>query len=819
MKVVIVGGVAGGASAAARLRRIDEKADIILLEKGEYISYANCGLPYYIGGIIEEREDILVQTPEGMRDRFNIDVRVRHEALSIDRQKKTVKVRDHAKGSEYSESFDKLVLSPGAEPFRPPVKGIESGRVFTLRTVSDADSIRKYIAEGAPRRVIVTGAGYIGLEMAENLHRCGIFVTIVEMAPQVIPPLDPEIASAVHRHLKAKEVEFYLSEQVVELRDSMDCITAKLKSGKELEADFVVLSVGVKPDSRLAATAGLSIGKTGGITVNEYLQTMDENIYAVGDAIEFPDPGFHELRSIPLAGPANKQGRIAADNIVFGNREKYTGTVGTAIARIFDIAVGLTGYSERALAQKGVGFYSTITHNSSHAGYYPGALPLTIKLNYAKSDGKLLGAQVAGYKGVDKACEVLSLACQHGMTVYDLKDMDQAYAPPFSSAKSTVNMAGLVADNVMKGLAKIVTWRDMQKAGKDVFVLDVRNPEEETVGKIPGAYLIPVNQLRHRLNEVPKDKKIYVYCAVGLRGYVAVRMLTQHGYDAHNLSGGFKTYEMVTEKQSNEDIYGTYCIQKNDDISSAVCGAVPAGQEVVEINACGLQCPGPIMKLNDSMKTMPAGMHVRVFASDPGFLNDVRSWSSVTGNRLIEVKSEADRIVAVIEKGRGEKPLSPSQMAGAGKTIVVFDDDFDRALAAFVITNGALSMGRKVTMFFTFWGLNILKKKSHPAVKKDFISRMFSIMLPKGPGGLALSKLNMFGIGPKLMRSIMKRKNIDSLEDLMKHALDAGVEIIACQMSMDVMGIKREELIDGIRIGGVATYIEATESATTNLFI
>lgn len=820
MKVVIIGGVAGGASAATRLRRLDEKAEIVLLERGEYVSYANCGLPYYIGGTITDEQEILIQTPESLKARFNIDVRVLNEALSIDRQKKQVVIRNHKTNAEYRESYDKVVLAPGAEPFKPPLSGIDNRKVFTLRNVRDAEIIKQYVEERSPKRVIVVGAGYIGLEMAENLHKRGVFVTIVEMAQHVIPPLDEEMAAAVHSHLKTKNVEFYLSEQVAALKEKDGGIAAVLKSGKELPADFVVLSIGVKPDTRLAVQAGLKIGASGGIYVNEYLQTTDADIYAVGDAIEFPDRTFGAPRFIPLAGPANKQGRMAADNIADGNTHKYKGTVGTAIAKVFDIAVALTGYSERALLQKGIEYSSTITHSSSNAGYYPGAMPLTIKLNYGKNDGKLYGAQIVGYKGVDKACETLSLACQHNMTVYDLAEMDQAYAPPYSSAKSPVNMAGFVAENLLRGKVKNVSWREMQAAGKDVFILDVREPEEAVIGRIEGSHLVPIDQLRGRLNEIPSDKKIYIYCAVGLRAYLAARILTQSGYEnVYNLSGGFKTYELSANKQSNEDIYGNYCIRKNDDIYCQSSGGSMEEKGTVELNACGLQCPGPIIKLNERMKTLEKGARVKVSASDPGFISDVRAWCAVTGNKLLETSDKPGQLYALIEKGSGQSQLTAAQRSSSNKTIVVFDDDFDKALAAFVIANGALSMGRKVTIFFTFWGLNILKKKKHAPVKKDLISRMFSFMLPDGPGSLALSKLNMFGMGPRLMRYIMKKRNIDSLETLIRQALDGGAEFIACQMSMDVMGIKKEELMDGIRIGGVATYIEATESATTNLFI
>jgi NADPH-dependent 2,4-dienoyl-CoA reductase/sulfur reductase-like enzyme/peroxiredoxin family protein/rhodanese-related sulfurtransferase/TusA-related sulfurtransferase len=829
MKVVIIGGVAGGASAAARLRRLDEKAEIVIFEKTEHISYANCGLPYYIGGVITEQEDILIQTPGSFNARFNVSVHVRQEVTSIDRAKKEVAVKDLSNGTEYREKYDKLILSPGAEPLKPPVKGIENKRVFTLRNVADSETIKRFISASKPKRVIVVGAGYIGLEMAENLHNLGIFVTVVEMAPQVIAPLDIEMAAMVHQHLKTKNVEFYLSEQVVEFREKDGSVTAVLKSGAELPADFVIMSVGVKPESALAVKAGLKTGKTGGVTVNEYLQSSDEDIYAVGDVIEFPDPVFNEPRLVPLAGPANRQGRIAADNIINGNKVRFEGTVGTAIAKVFDISVAVTGFSERILKLKNADYYSTVTHSSSNAGYYPGAKPLTIKLNYGKKDGRVLGAQIVGYAGVDKACEVLSLACQKGLTIYDLKNMDQAYAPPYSSAKSPVNIAGLVAENVLTGKVRMVSWKDVKEAGDKAFILDVREPEETNLGVVPGSFLIPLHSLRKRLNEVPKNKKIYVYCAAGLRAYIAARILMQNGYEeVYDVTGGYKTSQLVFDKQSNEDIYGKYCIEKGDDIlSTRPCppdhdgsdSRLAATGEIIEVNARGLQCPGPIMRLNEKMKALKTGFRIKIYASDPGFANDVKSWCSVTGNRLIDLSVKGGEITAVIQKGEVMAQLSPAQAASTNKTMVVFDDNFDKALAAFVIANGALSMGRKVTMFFTFWGLNILKKKTHPPVSKDIISKMFSIMLPGGTSQLALSKLNMFGMGPLLMRHIMKKKNIESLESLMQTAIKSGVEIIACQMSMDVMGIKREELIDGIRVGGVATYIEASESATMNLFI
>lgn len=823
MKVLIIGGVAGGATAAARLRRLDESAQIIIFEKGAYISYANCGLPYYIGDEIPDREKILLQTPESFNSRFNVDVRVRHEVIAIDRAKKEVRVKNLVDGTEYAERYDKLILSPGADPLVPPVPGINGKNIFTLRTVPDADAIKAFVKEHKPRRVVVVGAGYIGLEMAENLHHLGIFVTIIEMAPQVIAPLDLEMAALVHQHLKAKNVEFYLGEQVTGFAQANDAVNIKLKSGIEIQADFVMLSIGIKPETKLARACGLEIGETGGIRVNGYLQSSDPDIYAVGDAIETIDPVFKLPRLVPLAGPANKQGRIAANNIVLGNTETYTGTVGTAVAKVFDMAVAVTGFSARLLSRQKVDYASVIVHSSSHAGYYPGAKPLSLKLLFSKTDGRIYGGQVVGYDGVDKAIEAIAIMCQFGRTVADLKAVDHAYAPPFSSAKSPVNMLGFVAENVLSGKMKSVTWQAVGERDPETSILlDVRTPLEVSLGAIPGAVNIPLDELRNRIAELPAGKRVYVCCAVGLRAYVATRILMQSGFsEVYNLSGGYKTWEAATMKQGNEDIFDKYRIGKDNMIYSGGRdeSTVPQAQvPIVEIDARGLQCPGPIMKLNDRMAGVTTGGSVHVLASDPGFAHDVKSWCNVTGNQLVSASTENGTVSVVITKGGGPAPAGGRTMA-TDKTLVIFNDDFDRALAAFVIANGGLSMGRKVTLFFTFWGLNILKRKPAPAVKKDIISRMFSLMMPSGVPQLKMSKLNMLGMGPLLMKHIMKKKNIETLDTLLARAIAGGAKVIACQMSMDVMGIKREELIDGIEVGGVATYIEASESASMNLFI
>ncbi len=570
-KIVIVGGVAGGATTAARLRRMDEQAQIVLFERGEYISYANCGLPYYIGGVITDREQLFVQTPEGFSARFKIDVRIRSEVTRLDIKEKRVAVTNLKSGKTYQESYDKLVLSPGAEPVKPPIPGIDLEGIFTVRNVPDTDRIKEYIEGNNVRRALIVGAGFIGLEMAENLHHRGIFVTIVEMAEQVMTPLDYEMAAEVHQHLKFKKVEFYLNEAVSAFESKLGRLVARLSSGKELRVDLAVLGIGVRPESALALEAGLKTGERGGISVNEYLQTSDPDVYALGDAIEFPNPIVGRPMITYLAGPANKQGRILADNIVLGNKRRYRGSIATAIAKVFDLTVASTGMSGKALRAEGIPFISSITHSASHAGYYPDAQPISLKIVFSPKDGRLFGAQVVGYEGVDKGVDMIATTLKQGGTIYDLQEIEHAYAPPFSSAKDPVNIAGFVAENILAGLVKIVHWHDLtEEELASCFVLDVREPEEYKVGRIEGSINIPLNSLRERLGELPREKRIIVYCAVGLRAYLACRILSQNGFpEVYNLSGGYKTYEFVTEKQANEDIFEGDFIGKDGNIYQA----------------------------------------------------------------------------------------------------------------------------------------------------------------------------------------------------------------------------------------------------------
>lgn len=568
-RYLIIGGVAGGATTAARLRRNDENAEIVIFERGDYISYANCGLPYYIGDKITDRDALFVQTPKGFGTRFKIDVRIKSEVTRINRPEKSIEVRKTDTGEVYTEKYDRLVLSPGAVPIKPQIPGIDDERIFTLRSVPDTDRIKSFIEKHHPKRAVIVGAGFIGLEMAENLHAKGIFVTIVEMAEQVMNTLDFEMASMVHQHLKTKNVEFYLNDGVSAFSKRGDKrIAIKLSSGRELISDMVILSIGVRPEITLAKDAGLSIGTLGGIAVDDYLLTNDPNIYALGDAVEVTNPVIGRKVLIPLAGPANKQGRIVADNIVFGNTSKYPGTIGTAIAKVFDLTVASTGASEKLLRKENIPYIASITHSGSHAGYYPKAIPMSIKLLFAPGDGKILGAQIVGYEGVDKRIDVIATVLGCGKSVHDLAAVEHSYAPPYSSAKDPANVAGFVAENILAGKIKVAHWYDVSSRDKSgSLLLDVRTPGEYARGTIDNAVNIPVDSLRSRIAEVPKDKKIIVFCGVGLRSYIANRILLQNGLtNIANLSGGYTTYEQVSRKQSNEDIYKGDFVGKDDDI-------------------------------------------------------------------------------------------------------------------------------------------------------------------------------------------------------------------------------------------------------------
>ena len=832
-KVLIVGGVAGGASTAARLRRNDEDAEIILFERGEYISFANCGLPYYIGGAIEQRDALLVQTPEAMGTRFNMDIRIQNEVTSIDRKNKKVIVKNLKDNKEYEESYDKLVLSPGSTPLVPPIPGIDGDNIFTLWTIPDTDEIKSYIDEKKPKSAVVVGGGFIGIEMAENLHELGIDVTIVEMQNQVMAPVDFEIAQEIHKHIRSKNVNLILEDGVSTFDDAAGQKKITLQSGKTISTDMVMLSIGVRPNNELAKDANLELNDRGGFVVNEYLQTNDKDIYALGDAIEVVDYVDGTKTMIPLAGPANKQGRIVANNVC-GAKEKYNGTQGTSIAKVFDLTVASTGNNEKSLQKKGLeykkDYHYSITHSKSNAGYYPGAIPMSIKTLF-DNDGKVLGAQIVGYNGVDKRIDVLATALRAGMTVYDLKELELAYAPPFSSAKDPVNMVGFVGENILEGKVNVFSTSEFDKIDDSYTILDIREEEELNLGYINDSVHIPLDELRERKNELDINQKIVVYCAIGVRGYIAARILMQSGFkNVYNLNGGFNTYSAVFCLDNDSkcggvgydpsvefDEFGNIEHHESDPVSFENIS------EVVELNACGLSCPGPIMKVSGKMKEMEKGEVLKVRTTDPGFTADIGSWSKRTNNTLISAGKEGNEFVALIGKGTNVKPNPKDQVSltelPKGKTMVVFSDDLDKAIASSIIANGALSMGRNVTMFFTFWGLNILRKSKGPKVKKKFTEKLLTSIMPKGPSKLKLSQMHMGGMGAGMIKGLIKKHNVPSIEELIQQSIDNGAKIIACQMSMDLLGIKKEELLEGVTVGGVANYLDATEDAGTNLFI
>ena len=545
-KIVIIGGVAGGASAAARARRLSEEADIIMFERGEYISFANCGLPYHIGGDIPERERLLVQTPQSMRTRFKIDVRTKCEVLSIDRRAKKVKVRKRDTGEEYDESYDSLVLSPGAEPFSPPIQGVNLKRVFKLRSMDDMDGILEVLRDDKPKRAVVVGGGYIGLEVTEALRHRGLEVTLVELEPQVMVTADPEMAAPIKQQLELHGVDLRLGTSVTAFGEEGNMVRVTLSTGVSLLCGLAIMSVGVRPEAKLAADADLKIGGRGGIVVDDHMRTDDPDIYAVGDAVEITEFVGGQKLSIPLAGPANRQGRIAADNIL-GRDSIYKKTQGTAICKVFDLTVGMTGMNEKALKRSGMAYEKIYVHPASHATYYPGASPISLKLLFDPSDGRILGAQAVGQAGVDKRIDILAVAIRAGMTVEDLEHLEFCYAPPYGSAKDPVNYAGFVASNILRGDVSVCHYEEINNPSDNQYVIDVRTRKEHAAGSIPDSFLIPVDEMRERLVELPKDKEILVYCQVGLRGYLACRILSQNGFTSRNLTGGYNTWRSFAD--------------------------------------------------------------------------------------------------------------------------------------------------------------------------------------------------------------------------------------------------------------------------------
>jgi NADPH-dependent 2,4-dienoyl-CoA reductase/sulfur reductase-like enzyme/peroxiredoxin family protein/TusA-related sulfurtransferase/rhodanese-related sulfurtransferase len=812
-KILIVGGVAGGASCAARMRRLDESAEIIMFEKGEYISFANCGLPYYIGDTIKDRENLIIQTPQKFKARFNVDVRIHAEVISINHAEKTVTVRTGE--STYSERYDSLVLSPGTAPIRPLVRGIDSPIVFSLRTIPDTDRIRSYVDKKQTNRAVVIGGGFIGLEMAENLRHRGLDVTLVELLDQVFAPADKEMASVLHQHLTMNGVRLILGDGVKEILPTGDTeAEVLLNSGERIPTGLIVLAIGVKPDTEFAKKSGIAVNDRGAIIVDEYLRTDKPDIYAVGDAVEVVDFISGKKVHIPLAGPANRQGRIAADNIA-GLKTAYKNTQGTAICKIFDLTAAVTGLNEKNALRWKIPFVKSYTHGSSHASYYPGSYPLSIKILFEPKTGKLLGAQIIGKDGIDKRIDVFATALRHGLTVYDLAELELAYAPPYGSAKDPVNIAGFVAQNILEGRMPVFYAEDVSSVDNATQVLlDVRTKTENEQGSIENSRCIPMDELRSRLNELDKHKELLIYCQVGLRGYLAARMLMQHGFSVRNLSGGYKTYSSAQTVNYDHSYLKA--------VPEASCSSPTSDMKNEHrrvIDACGMQCPGPIMKLKQAIDSAAIGEALEINATDQGFAADVPAWCVRTKNTLVSLNRKDGMFCAIVKKGAPSDVCTVPLSQRDKKTMVIFSNDFDRMMAAFIIANGAASMGSEVTLFFTFWGLNMLRKDRHLSVKKSITERMFGMMMPRGAAKTKLSKMNMAGLGTMMMQMEMKKKKVYPLPELIDQARKSGIKLVACTMSMDIMGIKKEELIDGVEFGGVAYYLEKADNAGYNLFI
>lgn len=798
-KILIVGAVAGGASTATRLRRLSENDEIIMFERGEYPSFANCGLPYHIGGVIPERENLIVQAPEDFKNRFEIDVRIFSEVINVSPENKSITVQKKS-GEIYEETYDYLVLSPGAKPFIPQIDGIKSDKILTLRNIPDMDKIIQKIKNDDNKSVAVIGGGFIGVEMAENLKHLNLETHLIEAAPNILAPFDAALSEELENKMLENGINLHLSKRVIKFEDKEEKIDIILDDKSRISVNFVISAIGVQPDTAFLKDSGIELNEKGSIIVNEYLQTNFENIYALGDAI----PGF------ALAGPANRQGRIVANNIN-GQKEKYKKSIGTSIIKVFDMVGAATGKNERILKQENIKYSTVILFPNSHAGYYPNATQLYCKILFEKESTRILGAQAVGYEGVDKFIDTIASTIHFNGTIYDLSELEFCYAPPFGSAKSISNMGGFIGRNIFENLVEVISSKEeinLFDPSKHIL-LDVRTPEEVEATPVNNSITIQVDELRNNLEKLDKNKEIWIFCAVGLRGYIASRILTQHGYKNKNISGGYKMLPKHFKKQFEE-------INIEENVFNA-----KTFSNIEELNITGLSCPGPLLKLKAKINESENGKLLKVIASDPAFANDVKSWAKASGNTLHKVEKEKGLIYAYVEKGHSNDTLKKIHVSENKKdmTIIVFSGDYDKAIAAFILANGATAMGKKVTMFFTFWGLSILKKEKAPVVKKSFLDKMFSVCLPSSFRKLPLSKMNFIGIGRKMLEFIMKKKNLVSLSELLDEAKKNKINMIACTMSMEAMGISEEELIDGIDFGGVGQYLGEVDNSNTNLFI
>ena len=650
MRVVIVGGVAGGASAAARLRRLKEDFKIVMLDKGPYVSFANCGLPYYISNIIKDRDSLELVTPETFLERFNIDVRVNNEVISIDKAKKLIKVRDLKKNEEYDLDYNYLILATGSKPIVPPFLGLDDVPHFTVRTIPDAVKIREYVEKFHIKNAVIVGGGFIGLEMAENLAEKGIRVKIVEMLDQVMPPIDKEMAQFIHQELILNGVCLVLEDPVDSFgRTNDDKPFVKTKSGRIIETDLIILSIGIRPENILAKDAGLELTERGYVKVNNIMQTSDPNIYAVGDIVQVQHFQTKKPISLALAGPANKQGRVVADNIA-GRNSEYKGVLGASVVKVFDLTAASVGLTEKQLKMLDFNYEKIYIHPNNHAGYYPGAIPITLKLIFEIPSGKILGAQAVGGPGTEKRIDVISTVIKFNGTVFDLEELELTYAPPYGSAKDPVNMAGFVAANYLKKDMPIWHWHDFPEITNNGGVLlDVRTKEEFAARTIDGSINIPIEEIRNRLDDIPNDKSIYVYCEVGYRSYLALRILLQSGYnEVYELTGGFKIFEMANA--TTEEIMAA-CGGSEYVIEEFVHEKATESEDYIEVDACGLSCPGPLNVLIKSLDTLPENKKLKIYATDPGFKSSVEAYSKLNDAvKLLSLGKQQGKLVAILEK-------------------------------------------------------------------------------------------------------------------------------------------------------------------------
>ncbi len=836
MKLVVVGGVAAGASVAARARRLDEFAEIVVLERSGNVSFANCGLPYHIGEVIKDRSRLLLQTPQSLRETLDIDVRVSSEVTAIDPDARTVTVRDLGGGEEYTETWDKLALCPGSSPFRPPLPGLDHPDVMVLRNVEDMDAIKAKVDaiaadQSTLNHAVVIGAGYIGLEMAENLHDRGLAVEIVEMADQIMPPLDKELSTPVENYLRAQGIALHLSTSAAAFTTARSGeLTVELTSGRLLKTSLVIMSAGVRPNTELASMAGLELGRRGGVAVDRHMRTSHPDIYAAGDVVEVEHTVLDGSWIIPLAGPANRQARVAAENIC-GRETEYESTQGTSIVKVFDMVAGGTGATEKQLKAAGIPYLRAHVHPSGHAGYYPGTAQMDLKCLYSPDDGRILGAQITGFDGVDKRLDVLATAIRLRATVYDLEELELSYAPPFGSAKDPVNMVGFVAANTLRG--DLVGWFSTDYPGncEGARIIDVRSPGEYEVWHIPGAELVPLGTLREAQAEWDREQPIRLYCASGFRSYLAHRILVQRGFaDVATLVGGAKTFRAwhhVAPDDVPDPLFPLTSYAEEESLRSQ--GVLPSEPQrtgvEVDLDCTGLACPGPIMALQEKMGDLQSGDEVVAHVSDIGFRLDAPAWAAKNGHEVLDIKPEGPGVVARIRKGgdpvsRGGVVANPvAARLKDKKSFVVFSGDFDKVLAAFIIANGAAAMGDDVSMFFTFWGLNALRRPEAPDVDKSLINKAFARMMPTGPEEMKLSQMHMLGGGTAMIKKIMRDNKVPSLPELIASAQAAGVRLVACTMTMDLLGLHEDELLDGVEFGGVAMFLGEANESNASLFI